>query len=319
MVWQDTLLSLCFDRPPATITHPVSFNSPIKDNLSYFEAMYDLQQCALEGMNTKMTALHDFNAISTVVEKIDRIYDRVQEHLGSLEGCLTFQQRCEHYAFRLHTSFVSGWLCRGAFTRSSVPESQQQVRRDLIIKGKVYLVRSLRAYLNLHPLCLQASRSWAYIHNGLSSALVLGLLGETKTNPEARELQGALIQTLSLMKDSESEQIGTGGSVSLSKLHQKALAALESLYKDQTQGLAPEPPPAPKNYPPIVASVRSQFPVSEPPAYATPIPQETAQDHLPPQYGMGVSGSWEMSPMELFDSIIWGKMAPLCGVPILYR
>ena len=289
---------------------PNTFDAPISGNLSYHEAMYELQQYALEGIRAKTIGPHDFDSISVVVNKIDRIYDRVQGHLSSLENCSTFQQRCEHYAIRLHASFVSGWLCRGAFRRTTVPESQHPVRTTLVVKGKEYLIRSLRAYLNLHPLCLQASRSWSYIHNGLSSALVLGLLGEARVNPEVRELQGALIDTLSSMDDSESQQIGTDGTATLSKLHSRALAALTSLYGDQIQGPLPSEsisPPAQK-YQLSTAVVNDQLPVSKPPVYSATAIQNISQDRvLPPQNTLGISCTWEMSPMELFDSIIWGR------------
>jgi hypothetical protein len=271
--------------------------------------MYTLQQCALEGMNAKMMNPHDFDGIFVVVEKIDKIYDRVQEHLGSLESCSSFQERCEHYAFRLHTSFVSGWLSRVAFRRASVPESQQQTRAALVAKGKEYLVRSLRAYLNLHPLCLQASRSWAYIHNGLSSALVLGLLGETKTNPEIRQLQGALIDTLSSMNDNGDYRIAADGTGALSKLHGRALVALKALYNDPSWQL----PQASithlvTNKPPPATIANAPAPVSE----ALESASETSCDSIAsnlqlPGVDAEVSGAWEMTPMELFDSIIWGN------------
>lgn len=221
------------------MTRPNTFDAPISGNLTYYEAMYELQKCGLEGTGAKTIGPHNFGSIFAVVNKIDRTYDRVQGHLSSLENCSTFQRRCERYAFRLHASFVGGWLCRGAFRRTAVPESQRPVRTALAVKGKEYPIRSLGAYLNLHPLCLQVSRSGSCIHNGFISALVLGLLGEAKVKPEVRELQGALVDTLSSMDDNGSQQICTDATVTLSNLHSRALAALTSLYGDQMQGGPP--------------------------------------------------------------------------------
>ena len=272
--------------------------------------MYELQQCALEGMVAKTISPHDLNIISAVVNKIDRIYDRIQGHLSSLDSCSTFHQRFEYYAFRLHASFVSGWICRSAFRCTTVPESQHQIRTALAVKGKEYLIKSLRAYLNLHPLSLQVSRSWAYIHNGLSSALVLGLLGEARVNPEVRELQGALIDILRSMDDNGSPHIGRYGTVTLSKLHSRALAALTSLYDEQTKGrpATESIKQAPQNYQTSTIGISGHLHLSKPPAYSATIVQDTAQDHVQlPQDTMEATSTLEMSPMELFDSIIWGR------------
>ncbi len=52
-------------------------------------------------------------------------------------------------------------------------------------------------FLSMHQLSFIPTRSWAFTYHGLSSAVLLGILCETKLDPEVRQLQGDLISALS--------------------------------------------------------------------------------------------------------------------------
>jgi hypothetical protein len=108
--------------------------------------------------------------------------------------------------------------------------------------GKHYLTRSLEGYLKLCPISIQASHSWAFIHNGLSSALVLGLIGETKVNTEVRQLQGALIDALNRDFDNSTSS-RANNLVFLSTHHERALEALKNLYNEKTTATQPNEGP----------------------------------------------------------------------------
>ncbi|KAF7919714.1 uncharacterized protein EAE97_011632 [Botrytis byssoidea] len=59
------------------------------------------------------------------------------------------------------------------------------------------------------------SRSWSIMHNGLSSALLLGLLGGTARDTEVRDLQGKILESYccaqEVYTDYESNTLHTGG------------------------------------------------------------------------------------------------------------
>lgn len=312
IVWQDSLLSLCFDRPPTAATTIVSpdMSSLRSSDLSYVDAMYALVEGVLGGVNLS-NSTPGFETMNSIIRDIEKIYTQVQIHLQQPEKCSNIQQKCEYYAFRLHTSFVMAWFSRMAFRSRPCPEHLLQVRAVLIGKGKRCLMDSLQAYLHLQPLCMLASRSWAFIHNGLSSALLLGLIGETRVNLEVRKLQGDLIDILSSGEDG-SRTLDTEGNVVLSKLHGRALAALKNLYNDQSQ----IPPATSASQMPQQhqKSTNNQTPpngvshMSEPEqsVYSATFPYSMSDPIYNPQSLNMMTG---MSPMEMFESIIWGKLS----------
>jgi hypothetical protein len=87
-------------------------------------------------------------------------------------------------------------------------------------------------YLKMHSLSIIPTRSWAFTYHGLSSAVLLGILGETKQDPEVRQLQGNLISALSVTtaKDQNSHLPKSDKDIELSGPLSRALAALKNIY-----------------------------------------------------------------------------------------
>jgi hypothetical protein len=90
-------------------------------------------------------------------------------------------------------------------------------------------------FLAMHQLSVIPTRSWAFTYHGLSSAVLLGLLGETKADPEVRQLQGDLISALSATaaKEQTSPQPHIQKSdhdIELSGPLSRALTALKNIY-----------------------------------------------------------------------------------------
>ncbi|CZR54315.1 uncharacterized protein PAC_04199 [Phialocephala subalpina] len=299
VIWADSLLSICFDRLPTTTD---LCNLPFlatSSGMTYVEAMHVLIAASRRSFSFKSDSDLNCEGILEIISDISDIYGRSELHLRSAEDCDTIQQRCEHYALQLHTSFVAGWLSTRAFRRTEAARYQNQVRAELAATGKQYLTRSLEAYLKLCPISLQASRSWAFIHNGLSSALVLGLIGETKTNAEVRRLQGALIDVLSEGLNDSSTDRGMNGAVFLSPHHERALVALKNLYNEQVSGPVERSPN--ENFsamPPIIPPAN----LMSAPGSGEQVTQQLPEQALNPTAFTDFSN---MDPMEMFDSIIW--------------
>ncbi|KAE8448156.1 hypothetical protein EG329_009760 [Mollisiaceae sp. DMI_Dod_QoI] len=314
VIWQDSLLSLSFDRLPTTTEVPRSSERTLSGpGLTYVEAMYALLWGAGRAFSIKSND-SSYAEVLDIVNDISAIHGKTQLHLRSVEDCDTIQQRCEHHALQLHTSFVAGWFSTRAFRRNECLNDQDQARSQLAAAGKECLTRSLEAYLKLCPISLQASRSWAFIHNGLSSALVLGLIGETKTNPKVRRLQGALIDTLSNGFDNTGADRGIDGDIFLSPHHERALMALKNLFNEQTSR---------------TQAVTERHDISSP-VFPSEVPHESANTTLiasPREQLEGTINHPEESqdpavltdfsdigPMEMFDSIIWDPNIDLNGL-----
>ncbi len=114
-------------------------------------------------------------------------------------------------------------------------------------KCKQNLTETVRLYLKMHSLSVIPTRSWAFTYHGLSSAVLLGILGETKTDPEVRQLQGNLISALSVTaaKEQPSNLPKSDKDIELSGPLSRALAALKNIYDhgwvvETRSGLTPE-------------------------------------------------------------------------------
>ena len=92
-------------------------------------------------------------------------------------------------------------------------------------------------FLAMHQLSVIPTRSWAFIYHGLSSALLLGILCQTKPDPEVHQLQGDLIDSLSATTDTgdvssspEPHIRTTARDIELSGHLWRALAALKNIH-----------------------------------------------------------------------------------------
>ena len=238
MVWQDALLSLSFDRPPvATITRcemPLSPDAALK-GFTYPEAMYNLCAIILTAVKNDSNSTSDYHHIINYSQKVEDIRSQVKPEIRIKEACKTVQDKLQHYAVRLHTSFVISVLCRPALRRNTSPGMDPPQKAILALKCKQNLTETVRMYLKMHSFSVIPTRSWAFTYHGLSSAVLLGILGETKADPEVRKLQGELIECLSATtaKDGtlRGEKGKVGKDIELSGPLSRALAALRNIYE----------------------------------------------------------------------------------------
>lgn len=232
IVWSDAMVSMSFDRPPiATRTRcSLPFSSQaMNEGLSYCEGMYALCHTIIENVKLDETPEPDFHEILRTCDKVESWRKRLRPALQSPEACQTLQDTLHHYAFNMHTSFVVSVVCRPSLRH--VPSRLMDAQQTAIIvaRCKANLTQVVRLYLKMAALSTMPVRSWAFTFGGLSSAVLLGILGETRTNPEVRQLQGQLISVLSAAMQAESTGLGSKDASYTGPLS-RALAALEDIY-----------------------------------------------------------------------------------------
>ncbi|KAI1397933.1 fungal-specific transcription factor domain-containing protein [Hypoxylon fuscum] len=237
-LWHDTLTSLSFDRPNMTNIQccpiPLSPSSTV-DGLSYIEAMYTLCEVISQRLNPDATDDYSYETILDNCNAIESIRERVYPQLRSKEACKSVVDKLQHYAIRLHTAFVISVCCRPALRRdcARLEESEKKALAD---KCKTNLTETVRMFLSMHQLSFIPTRSWAFTYHGLSSAVLLGILCETKQDPEVRQLQGDLISALSAAAAKEQtsptpEHIPKiDKDIELSGPLSRALTALKNIY-----------------------------------------------------------------------------------------
>ncbi|KAJ4391548.1 hypothetical protein N0V93_005166 [Gnomoniopsis smithogilvyi] len=237
-LWHDTLTSLSFDRAPMTnipcCSIPLSRTAET-EGLTYLEAMYHLCEFINRRLNPDALSEATYIEILSNCQAIERLRERVVPQIRSKEACKSAVDRLQHFAIRLHTSFVVSVCCRPALKRTQDSNLDPSERKVLAAKCKQNLTETVRMFLAMHQLSVIPTRSWAFTYHGLSSAVLLGLLPETKSDPEIRQLQGDLISALSATaaKDQTSPVpyiSKTDKDIELSGPLSRALAALRNIY-----------------------------------------------------------------------------------------
>lgn len=201
--------------------------------LTYLETMYHLMEIISRRLNPDTVADITYAHIVEICDSVETLRGRVSSHIQTKEHCKTALDRLQYYAIRLHTSFVISVACRPALRRDCDLDPEQ--KKALADRCKENLTETVRMFLAMHQLSAIPTRSWAFTYHGLSSALLLGILCETKADPEVRQLQGDLIAALSATaaKDAGSPEphvMTTDKDIELSGPLWRALTALKNIY-----------------------------------------------------------------------------------------
>jgi hypothetical protein len=206
--------------------------SALTEGFNYTEAIYQLCQKVLVSVKNDTNSQPEFNQIIADCIDIENIRQQVRPSLRLKEEWKTVQDRIQYYAIRLHTSFMVSVLCRPSLRRGESIGLGLSQKQLLAEKCKQNLTETVRMYLKMHSLSIIPTRSWAFTYHGLSSAVLLGILGETKTNPEVRQLQGNLISALSVTaaKEQTPNLTRSDKDIELSGPLSRALIALKNIY-----------------------------------------------------------------------------------------
>ncbi|KID96410.1 Fungal specific transcription factor, partial [Metarhizium majus ARSEF 297] len=257
-VWHDTLTSLSFDRyvfsrsyspcrranvlRRTPMTNFPSCDIPISSDtapgkFTYLEMMYHLIEIISRRLNPDAIATSTYAQIVDNCEAVENLRRRSLPHMQDKEQCKTALHRLQYYAIRLHTSFVISVACRPALKRTCDFDPNQ--KKELADRCKDNLTQTVRMFLAMHQLSVIPTRTWAFTYHGLSSALLLGILCETKADPEIRQLQGDLIAALSATAAKEANSPEPHIAVSdkdieLSGPLWRALTALKNIYEHGT-------------------------------------------------------------------------------------
>ncbi|KAJ6787514.1 hypothetical protein PWT90_02277 [Aphanocladium album] len=211
---------------------PVNLQSS-SGEYAYLEMMYHLIEIISRRLNPDAMATPSYAEIVDNCDAVEALRTRAYAHMKDKDKCKTALDRLQYFAIRLHTSFVISVACRPALRRNCDLDPNQ--KKALAARCVVNLTETVKMFLAMHQLSVIPTRSWAFTYHGLSSALLLGILCDTRADPEVRQLQGDLIAALSATaaKDVSSPEphvIRTDKDIELSGPLWRALTALKSIY-----------------------------------------------------------------------------------------
>ncbi|RKU47883.1 hypothetical protein DL546_008823 [Coniochaeta pulveracea] len=237
-VWHDTLTSLSFDRSPMTnipcCPLPLSPNADT-EGYGYLETMMLLCRVISDRLNPDVAGTASYSQILDNCKAIDDIRMKVAPQIRNKDECRSALDRLQYYAIRLHSSFVISVCCRPALRRGNSNRLEASQKKFLGDKCKESLTETVRMYLAMHQLSVIPTRSWAFTYHGLSSAVLLSILCETKADPEVHQLQGDLILALSATTQKERSTPTphiqeSDKDIELSGPLSRALTALKNIY-----------------------------------------------------------------------------------------
>lgn len=205
MAWQDSHFSLSYDRPSTTaVSQPdIAYREGSKaGDLSYFETLCRVISLALEVVRIRMLSPHaqiSFGSIQTYKERIQTIMDEAKPYLREAKWCSSATENLERVVLKLHSSYFSSELCRPALkpTSETTDPGAASIRADCISN----LMTTVEAYIEMHNISSHAARSWIALQRAISSAFLLAVIEEAKSDPSVwnllRKLEGIIAQRAS--------------------------------------------------------------------------------------------------------------------------
>lgn len=202
MAWQDSHFSLSYDRPSTTaVSQPdIAYRDDAKPgDLTYFETLCRVIALALEVVRIRMLSQHSqisFDSFQGYKERIKQIMNEATPHLREAAWCSTPTQHLERLVLKLHASYFSSELCRPALKPSidSNKPGTASMRADCVTN----LMMTVEAYIEMHNISSHASRSWIALQRAISSAFLLAVIEEAKSDPSVwhllRQLESIIAQ-----------------------------------------------------------------------------------------------------------------------------
>ncbi|OCK96448.1 uncharacterized protein K441DRAFT_551901 [Cenococcum geophilum 1.58] len=200
LLWQDSLLSISYDRASSTTTidHTVPLSqASTPGTRTYVECMYRLCKVGLDIVRERQSPQNSNDALMRITEHRNQLQDIMfdaADYLKDSRRCRSMRDQLEHWALYLHVSYITSELCRPAISPSTAAFDLSKTLRKTCIDS---LANTVEAFLGLQNMTPFATRSWASVHRSLSSALLLGLLGEPSRNERVRTLLSNLVSVLS--------------------------------------------------------------------------------------------------------------------------
>jgi hypothetical protein len=222
MAWQDSHFSLSYDRPSTTaVSQPdIAYREGSKPgDLSYFETLCRVISLALEVVRIRMLSPHSqisFESIQGYKERIQQIMVEAKPHLRDAQWCTSSTEHLERVVLKLHSSYFSSELCRPALKLNA--ESSGADAASMRVHCVSNLMLTVEAYIEMHNISSHAARSWIALQRAISSAFLLAVIEEAKSDPNVwnllRQLEGIIAQRASNERAYDTGDVtGAAGSI----------------------------------------------------------------------------------------------------------
>jgi hypothetical protein len=167
-------------------------NEPLKtstlENLDYKKCLRALTEIIARTYHPGPEGNSLENAMLTVADLDQRTLPRLQ----SQDHCRSIQNRIEYFAFRIQSGFVAISL---VLRQMNSYKAQAQQQKRSIESCRASCLQTLRAFLDMQTFTAVPLRTWTFLHNAFTSALLLSIL-DGNNDGDARMLQTSLIDII---------------------------------------------------------------------------------------------------------------------------
>lgn len=194
-MWQDSLLSIAFDRASSvpTISHDRAVHRAPNHKASYIECMKSICQVGLDVIRARLNERTKQAKLSYSVQPqavLERVMNEACEHLVNIQACRSVNEQLEYWNLCLHRSYIASEIYRPFLTKHNTTNTEHLDKRQSCIKG---LADTVEAFLGLEKITSFAHQSWAAVHRGLSSGLLLAIMKEHLKNSRVQSLLERLV------------------------------------------------------------------------------------------------------------------------------
>ncbi|KAL1967194.1 hypothetical protein VTN77DRAFT_3485 [Rasamsonia byssochlamydoides] len=188
MAWQDSHFALSYDRPAETLAPNPQIpyeQSTGPGNRGYFETMCRvisltlqlLREEALSGQpQIKSTAIPEYKA------ELDRVLADAAPYLRNEDHCFNMTNHIERLTLKLRSSYLISEICRRSVKPSNCP-GKRTTTTSLCMECVESLINTVKAYVELHEIIPNGSRSWIHLHSAISASFLLAVDEGSQSNP----------------------------------------------------------------------------------------------------------------------------------------
>jgi hypothetical protein len=196
-----------------------------EDKLSYTDVMRRLCKISLDIVQQRSIPRPKRRQLLDITEHRNQLLQLISQsesHLVELLKCKSMKEQLQYWNLYLHQSYTFAELCRPCIRT----QNHREEDREAVTSIKALCIKSLadtvEAFLGLANITKFATQSWAAVHRSLSSALLLGILGE----PSRDSRVASLLTKLSTVM---SNVISSVDSVEITAPLARSVAALQHL------------------------------------------------------------------------------------------
>ena len=195
----DTYLTVCFGRPSSTFLKIEEdlFLYTMQTNLTYHECMYLISGTIAKTLKLDATQ-NRFVEITQAISALKSLEERSLPHLKDKANGRNVQERLEYFCLQISSNFGLTYLALRALNTDASDFNLNHT--GFIEDRRTSCLRTLQGFLDMQAASGLPERNWVFLHNCLSSALLLGY-DSPNDNFETKKLQKSFLNVLIHLKE----------------------------------------------------------------------------------------------------------------------